>query len=308
MLISGFLQKEANVKQRIKQVLSFKKPAAAMIVIALLVCVLVGGCFMTDPKRTETPTEPVTEVTEAPTEKPTEAPPEKPTEKPTEKHTEAPTEAPTENPTEPRALDFDTVLSVGRELTGAEREKAVEFLSEGKESQMPFAWGLLQQVYSDPSEIDLSLLFYEKGTEIVRDPEEQKAVLASLGLTDIGVEPQKVRKNDAISLFRQYTGQDPTEAQMKSFESKRLYSPEYDAYFSFNNDPADDLRVKSLGRACLLTAAEAASLGITVPADEMIAVEWTAQRTAFDSPYYGMALLLFADGRYLLVSNLRFEG
>lgn len=40
---------EVSVKSRIKSVLSYKKPALWVAVIALLICIFVAGCFLTDP-------------------------------------------------------------------------------------------------------------------------------------------------------------------------------------------------------------------------------------------------------------------
>lgn len=44
---------ETGVKERIKSVLNYKKPAFWMIVIALVACVIVSVCFMTNPKTEE---------------------------------------------------------------------------------------------------------------------------------------------------------------------------------------------------------------------------------------------------------------
>ena len=51
---------EVGVKERVKSVLNYKKPAFWLIAVAIVVCVVVALCFLTDPK-----TEPE-EVTEAP--------------------------------------------------------------------------------------------------------------------------------------------------------------------------------------------------------------------------------------------------
>ena len=103
-----------SLKQRIRNVLSYRKPGLVITAITGMLVVLVGICFMTTPVRgstepagdsqitateatTEDATEEVTgEATEEPTQSPTQAPTEAPTEKPTESPTEAPTEAPTE--------------------------------------------------------------------------------------------------------------------------------------------------------------------------------------------------------------------
>ncbi len=80
---------ENNVKKRVKNVLSYKKPAFYVVVISVLLCIITMMLFMTSPvsaKETQKadvkPTEAVTEaVTEVPTE--TEAPTDPPTRKPT---------------------------------------------------------------------------------------------------------------------------------------------------------------------------------------------------------------------------------
>ncbi len=91
---------ENNVKKRVKNVLSYKKPALYVVVISVVLCVITMMLFMTSPvsaketqKAEATPTEAMTEaVTEVPTE--TEALTVPPTKKPTEKPTEAPTDPP----------------------------------------------------------------------------------------------------------------------------------------------------------------------------------------------------------------------
>ena len=98
---------ENNVKTRVKNVLSYKKPALYVVVISIVLCVITMMLFMTSPvsakekedktevEPSETVTENVEEVTtKAPTKKPTEPPTKPPTEKPTEKPTEAPTDPP----------------------------------------------------------------------------------------------------------------------------------------------------------------------------------------------------------------------
>lgn len=46
---------EVSVKERIKHVLSFKKPAFWIILVAVIVCAIVAVCFLTNPKREEEP-------------------------------------------------------------------------------------------------------------------------------------------------------------------------------------------------------------------------------------------------------------
>ena len=45
---------ETDVKSRIKGILTYKKPAFWMILIALIACAVVAVCFLTDPKKAET--------------------------------------------------------------------------------------------------------------------------------------------------------------------------------------------------------------------------------------------------------------
>ncbi len=48
---------EVGVKERVKSVLSYKKPAFWLVLIAVLVCAVVAVCFLTDPKTEEEPEE-----------------------------------------------------------------------------------------------------------------------------------------------------------------------------------------------------------------------------------------------------------
>ncbi|MBQ7134116.1 MAG: hypothetical protein IJO20_06430 [Ruminococcus sp.] len=91
---------ENGVKSRVKNILSYKKPALYVVVISVILCVITMVFFMTSPvstKETENVEVAPTEVeTEAVTEVLTEAPSVNPTEPPTEKPTQKPTEAPKE--------------------------------------------------------------------------------------------------------------------------------------------------------------------------------------------------------------------
>ena len=53
---------EVSVKERIKHVLNFKKPAFWVIVIALVSCVVIAVCFLTNPKKEEEPLDPNGEI------------------------------------------------------------------------------------------------------------------------------------------------------------------------------------------------------------------------------------------------------
>jgi hypothetical protein len=46
---------EVGVKQRVKKVLNYKKPASWIIVIALISCIVVAVCFLTNPEDSKTP-------------------------------------------------------------------------------------------------------------------------------------------------------------------------------------------------------------------------------------------------------------
>ena len=64
---------EIGIKERIKRVFSYKKPTFWVVATALLLCVMVGVCFMTDPSRAQDPGELETE-TESESETDTEDP------------------------------------------------------------------------------------------------------------------------------------------------------------------------------------------------------------------------------------------
>ena len=49
---------EIGVKDRVKSVLNYKKPALGIIVVAVMACMAVTVCFLTDPKSDNTPLEP----------------------------------------------------------------------------------------------------------------------------------------------------------------------------------------------------------------------------------------------------------
>lgn len=91
---------ENGVKTRVKNVLSYKKPAFYVVVISVLLCIITMMLFMTSPvsaKETQkADVKPTEAVTEAMTEVSTET--EAPTDPPTQKSTEKPTVAPTDPP------------------------------------------------------------------------------------------------------------------------------------------------------------------------------------------------------------------
>ncbi len=98
---------KVSLAQRIKNVLSYRKPGFWITAVAGMLAVTVAICFLTVPKpeqreidgpgATEAPAQ---EPTQAPTQAPTQSPTETPTEAPTAPATQAPTEAPTEAPTQ----------------------------------------------------------------------------------------------------------------------------------------------------------------------------------------------------------------
>ncbi len=97
---------ENSVKTRVRNILSYKKPALYVVVISVILCVATMLMFMTSPvsaKETEdkTDVEPTAVVTEAETQAPTQ------TEPPTEKKTEPPTEKSTQKPTDPPIEEYD---------------------------------------------------------------------------------------------------------------------------------------------------------------------------------------------------------
>ncbi len=114
---------EVDIKQRVSNVLCFKKPAFLLISIAAVVCVLVAVCFMTNPvsgysdgtakNKTSADMESHTvsisvEPTVPKAEKPTEDKTMPATEKPTEKAITPATEKPTEKPAEPQTYDYES--------------------------------------------------------------------------------------------------------------------------------------------------------------------------------------------------------
>lgn len=93
---------ENSVKTRVRNILSYKKPAVYIIAISVTLCVVTMLMFMTSPvsakevERTENVTPTISE-TVAETTVPTQAPTEIETQAPTQRPTEKPTEAPVEN-------------------------------------------------------------------------------------------------------------------------------------------------------------------------------------------------------------------
>lgn len=100
----------SDIKQRIKRIVSYKKPAVWVIVISITACVVTAVCFMTEPISaaenkedvTQTAAEVATAIAPTTEAETTEAPATEPT---TEPITEQATEPPTEEVTEPESSD-----------------------------------------------------------------------------------------------------------------------------------------------------------------------------------------------------------
>lgn len=103
---------EASVKQRIKSVLSYKKPTLYIIILAIVACVVIAVLFMTNPVSKEEAPAPATKVTTVPTEPVTTLPVTEPTEAPT---TEPVTEPPSTTPVTEPATEPPTEEEVAEE-------------------------------------------------------------------------------------------------------------------------------------------------------------------------------------------------
>ena len=91
---------------------------------------------------------------------------------------------------------------------------------------------------------------------------------------------------------------------MKAF-SQWLYLPEYDAYYSFVTDAAEDLRVWELGTARRLSAQDANELGLPVHEDGLIALTWRGGHPDFATE--GLLLLIPDGDSFKLAANLVFD-
>lgn len=103
---------EDNIKDRVKSILSYKKPTIYIAIGSMMLCVAVYLLFMTNPvgavDKTKAVEQTTTEsVTVASTQVETEQPTEKPTQAPTEKPTQAETQAPTEEVFYESDTDYD---------------------------------------------------------------------------------------------------------------------------------------------------------------------------------------------------------
>ncbi len=315
---------EVGVKARLMMLFKKQKTSLWLTVLAAVLTVSLGAClFTTKVAETAKQTDPVPSATEAPAE--TEAPTESASEKPSEAATtdpsetaatEAPTEKPTEAPTEPpteeangltEAYTFDQIYGSvhAKALDPDERTKLVNFLEAEEENRLPRRLPklFLVQAYRDPSEIDLSILFYD-GTEKGITLEERQAAAESLKKPDLVQFDVEKRKVDSmIKLFRQYTGQEPTEKQLGEACSKWIYLEKYDAYYSFFTDTVG-VRAE-LKRACRLDADSAAEFHLPAANGDLIALEWTVPE-AFRSTMgtaTGMILLAPNGNSWTILAN-----
>ena len=94
---------EVGVKQRIKGILNYKKPAFWVILVALVACIVVGVCVLTNPKKNVEPAGSDTETTESVTEA-TQEPTQAPTQEPTEPATEPSDEQGEKDPAPPKVV------------------------------------------------------------------------------------------------------------------------------------------------------------------------------------------------------------
>ncbi len=97
---------ENGVKSRVKNILSYKKPALYVVVISVILCVITMVFFMTSPVSAKEAEKEVTVPTVVATEAVTVEATEPPTEEATEQKTEKPTQKPTEAPTDPPAQEY----------------------------------------------------------------------------------------------------------------------------------------------------------------------------------------------------------
>lgn len=110
LLASPLAFGEVGVKERVKNVLNYKKPAIYVIVLCILVSIIAAGCFMTDPK-TDTPEPSATQPAEDPKTGADEAP----------KQTEPVKVSQTTEPTADPLDDWDKTMGpFGVELSGVQ--------------------------------------------------------------------------------------------------------------------------------------------------------------------------------------------
>ncbi len=281
---------EVGVKARLTMLFKKQKPSLVLSVLAVVLALGISACFFTA-KPTEAPS-----ADPAPTEKPTEVP----TEAPTEEPTEVPTEAPTEEANGLTAeFTFDQIYysAQAKALDSDETAKLVSFLEAEEENRLPRRLPklFLAQAYRDPSEIDLSILFYD-GTEKDVTPEECQAAAEALknpSLAQFDVEKRTV--GSMKELFRKYTGQEPTEKQLKEACSQWIYLEKNDAYYSFFTDTMS-VHVE-FKRACALDANTAARLNLPAANGDLIALEWTVPEAFRSTMGTATGMILLAPNR-----------
>jgi beta-lactamase regulating signal transducer with metallopeptidase domain len=200
------------------------------------------------------------------------------------------------------ATSFDKVLSEGKALDSAELEKINAFFQKDTSAYPMY---FIRQSYSDPSAIDLSLLFIN-GIDNDLSAEEIHTVCEAAGFEDEAFTPQaKVTVEQMDELLGKYTSRWVKQEQLKDLWTWH-YVSEYDAYYSFKTDAPDDLGTHTLGRGCRLDSEAAKKLGINVSGKELIAVEWIGGGVV--SPAVtGMVILIPNGDSYKIAANLVFE-
>ena len=201
-------------------------------------------------------------------------------------------------------LTFDQVLSKGTALNPNVLDTFKAYLSEGKDEGEVLPWGFLCQTYKDPSEIDLGLLFYSKGTESEISQEEGQAAWTQAGWTDpMWAEPKKVTIQGVKEVIVKYTNCEATDEQLLAFRSW-IYVPEYDAYYAFPTDMPDNIRTDTLLRGCTLERAAIEELGIPVNADAVTAIEWSAPERPGAEAMTGMILFSTEGSEPKILANI----
>jgi hypothetical protein len=201
-------------------------------------------------------------------------------------------------------LTFDQVLSKGAALNPNVLDSFKAYLSEGKDEGEVLPWGFLCQTYKDPSEIDLGLLFYSKGTESEISQEEGQAAWTQAGWTDsMWAEPKKVTIQGVREVIVKYTNCEATDEQLQAFRSW-IYVPKYDAYYAFPTDMPDNIRTDTLLRGCTLERAAIEELGIPVNADAVTAIEWSAPERPGAEAMTGMILFSTEGSEPKILANI----
>jgi len=153
---------ESNLKQRIKNVLKYKKPPLVMVVTSVALCSVILSLFMANPISSEAKAVQDTAPTQSVTQAPTQAPTEEATKAPTEPPTEKPTEKPTKAPTEPTQAYVEAVEEYTEEYSGYSYDDSSDNTSYDSSSDLadiqPFAPSPPQSIfdYYDSDDLELS--------------------------------------------------------------------------------------------------------------------------------------------------------